>query len=365
MELFSDFVSSHSDTVNFLLFFLFFGGVARIAFTRHFGERAASKIAVPVGLILATGLLLGQERLGFQLESLGLVAVFLITFALTIAAFRLMTFSGLSAGQSAGMAFVFLVITLRVLAPVATGAWLAKHGDLVVVGILIGALVAYLSSKRAANSWQESLNAQALARLNAIPNRETLNRILKSLRATTSVVQRNTAQLKNHAKAMGRRLTRSRMPSLSNDDSHTRLRALQDEADNLLVAIDRMKKLDAALAEGDLAWLERATGLRTSQFSESQKRTLSNVLRLERERLKLESKTAEQETRVAQHVSRLSTSISEVRKLLSRGHETQAQSLMKQVIAESQETTKLQARVLWLERVLTDVFRKQFALMSG
>ena len=64
-----------------LLYFLFFSAVARAALAHRFPGRAGKVLAVAIGLVLAVSLTAGQRALGFSIEHLGPVAIFLICLA--------------------------------------------------------------------------------------------------------------------------------------------------------------------------------------------------------------------------------------------------------------------------------------------
>ena len=190
-----------------LLYFLFFGAVARAALANRFPGRAGRVLSVAVGLVLAVSLAAGQNSLGFSIERLGPVAILLICLVVLIIGYKFMASSGVPKPLVLVAFGALLVVLARITMPEATAEIAKKHPGIAVISVIALLVLLFVTSKSYVRRLERRTPAHLLTRHKFIPGERPLR---QEKRIVKRRLRRRTKKVAKQEKEVGTELHRAR-----------------------------------------------------------------------------------------------------------------------------------------------------------
>ena len=128
----------YSAIIDLFIFFLIFLGAAKVTLGRRFTGRAGTALCVGVALALSVGLVIAEERVGFNLNSFGPVAASLLILIFGLLFFLLLHHVGMSKLRSFCLAYITLYFVLHAVSPELFD-WISTEVPL--MGVLLGVVL--------------------------------------------------------------------------------------------------------------------------------------------------------------------------------------------------------------------------------
>ena len=355
MDLITDFILTYRDILEFLLYFLFFGSMCQAALHRHFGYHGG-KVAVAMGLIMAAGLALGKDSIGFALRHLGLPAVLLLLLAILVVAYRFMRWSDIPHAVALVAAATLALAGANSAMPQLGLSRQHWYGPLL-AGLLMGTAALALSAARDIPSGRYR---RPLVRAGQIPGQKPIRKELKALRKT------DPRKAKTHAKRAARDIRRAakELNTEALTPKHaTRIRRrtaqAETEAARILQDLVRLQQLAGAAERLDRQRIHRAAGIRLPELAPEQRRMLKESLAEERRRLGFEEGLQQIPHGVEQSVERLRHCLGEATRQMEARNAAGALGWLAKADETMEEARALQGRINKLHRGLTKSLKRQ------
>ena len=309
MELAVQFIRENQVAAEFLLYFLFFGSLARASLFRHFREHSGT-LSLGIGATLAAALLLARHRLGYSLEALGEPAVVLIILTISVVAYRFLSWSEAPTPVALLAALGLAAIALNAALPdwqLTRQAW---FGPTLVILALVSA--AGLMSTSADSPLAQI--SRPLVRAGLLPQGRALQKEAHELKKSRAKQigreeQRAEHQIQKAADEIRKKERKNQKsqeqngrasnlnappPQAKNNSERGKKRILkrietaEREANKALQQLVQLQKIDRAIEQFDLTQLSRISKVNLADFTPQQRQALQQSLREERARLNLE-----------------------------------------------------------------------------
>jgi hypothetical protein len=359
MDLITDFIWTYRDILEFLLYFLFFGSVCQSALHRHFGHHGG-KVAVAMGLIMAAGLVLGKDSIGFALRHLGLSAVLLLLLAILVVAYRFMRWSDIPNAVALAAAATLTLVGANSAIPKLGLSRQNWYGPLL-AGLLVGSAALALSSARDTPSERYR---RPLVRAGQIPGQKPIRKELKvvrkaSPRKANTHAKRAARDIRSSAKELSTEaLTPKHMARI-----HRRMAQAETEAARTLRDLVRLQQLADATERLDRQRIHRAADIRLPELAPEQRRMLKESLTEERRRLGLEEALQQISHGVEQSVERLRHCLEEAARQIEARNAAGALGWLAKADETIEEARALQGRINQLHRGLTKSLKRQLRMV--
>jgi hypothetical protein len=355
MDLIADFIWTYRNILEFLLYFLFFGSMCQAALHRHLGHHGG-KVAVAMGLIIAAGLVLGKDSIGFALRHLGLSAVLLLLLAILVVAYRFMRWLDIPNAVALAAAAALALAGANSAMPKLGLSRQHWYGPLL-SGLLVASAALALS---AATDIPSGRNRRPLVRAGQIPGQKPIRKELKVVR------QANPGKTKQRAKRAARDI-RTAAKELNSEaltpKLATRIRRrmahAETEAARILQDLVRLQQLAGAAERLDRQRIHRAAGIRLPELAPEQRRMLKESLTEERRRLGLEEGLQQISYGVEQSVERLRHCLEKATRQMEARNAAGALGWLAKADETIEEARALQGRINQLHRGLTKSLKHQ------
>lgn len=182
--------SQYSGIIDFFLFLILFVGIARVTLEKRFEGRGGKAVIVGIGLTLALGLSITESRFGFNISSLGGIALWFFVLAFGLVLFFFLNSAGLQKTTAFSLAFIVSYVLTLSLSP-KLGVWIRKSFPLLdlvfllAVGFLLFKGVAFFASDKTVKNSVGFLASKSSEIIHNIPLERVFDREFKN----TSFVQ--------------------------------------------------------------------------------------------------------------------------------------------------------------------------------
>lgn len=349
--------------VDLALYFFVFAATSRAALARVFPGRTGRALAVSVGLVLAGSLVLAQTKLGFSLETLGPVAVFVLCLVVFLVSYRLMHHARLPLILTLLLAGLLALVLFRFTLPDLTGRWAQEYSGFALLGLIGVVAWAWQGSEGRAHEIERRKPGPNLARQRMIPNpkeleeersfvKRRIRRPTRQDRKDESVIQRETKRVESvlGTESLSSEKTREQLQRL--EEALQRSQAVRKRSQSLL-------KLDDALRRFDLGWLQKATHVDLQQLTPTQQLLLRKSMADERRRVVAEEKLGKLEAKVSRFSEALEQHVEKARDCLSSGNAPEAQAWIVEAQSIDRKILELDAEALTWEQRLIKFIRLQ------
>ena len=350
--------------VDFLLYFFFFGALVRAALTRHFGDAAAKRIAVSLGLCLAAGLTVAKDSIGFALEDLGPAAVTLIILVLGIVAYRLLRFAEVPVMYSAMFGLLFGVVSFRALELDFLPNGFHLPPELVLFAWIMGALAVWhgISRSSRGSNTESSRPPDKKRRRAGVPSKKDL---VGQRASVTREVSGQKLGVVSKGKSIGRVLDSIREAvsngrgRLSANKIRNMLSRVEEESAEMAVNLERVRRFDKALREADWAWLNEGSKVNIGELTLQERRALKESIAMERARLGIEARIEVLARDVEAHTLKVRDLLRRAEKDIRAGQDNNVKRWIGEARAEQVRANTLSKEILVEERRLEWLFKKQ------
>jgi len=309
MELAEQFIRDNQIAAEFLLYFLFFASLVRASLYRHFHQHTGA-LSVGIGAALAAALLLARHRLGYSLEALGEPAVVLIILAISVVAYRFLTWSDAPTPVALLAALGLAAIALDAALPdwqVTRQAWFGPA--LIVLSLVSAAGLVSTSTDGPLTPIHRPLvragllpqghalrkEAQALKKNQAKKIRREEQRAQHQLQKAANKIRTKHQTTKRPQGNAPPASTQNATPPRARNNTEKekkrilkRIESAEREANKALSQLVQLQKIDRAIEQFDLTQLSRISKANLAQFTPEQRQELKENLKEERQRLGLE-----------------------------------------------------------------------------
>ncbi len=114
---FSATYARYAAMVDLFLYTLIFVGAAQVSLGRRYPGRGGRALSIGAGLALAVGMIVAEDRLGFNLKTFGPIAVVILLLLAGIILQQLLFFAGLERGRALAAAYILMFFILLGAAP--------------------------------------------------------------------------------------------------------------------------------------------------------------------------------------------------------------------------------------------------------
>lgn len=348
--------------VDFLLYFFFFGALVRAALTRHFGDVAAKRIAISLGLCLSVGLTMAQDRLDFALEDLGPLAIVLIVLTLGIVVFRLLLFADVPKAYAGLFASLFVLVGFRALELDFWRDELRFHPDYLTLGVIVSALLAWHFS----NGGTRPLPLDRVRSV-AVPSRKELVGKRASVAREASSQKRDVV---SRGKVVERELDEAKaaVSGKSKGVSTVAFRRLlvrvEEEASRVTANLSRVRRFDRALRDADWAWLKKSLKVDVGGLSIQERRALKGSVAMERARLGVEERIDSLAGDAESHTLRVREFLRRAEDSLGTLEGRNLEKWLGDARSEQARANTLSKEILAQERILQKLFKKQVRILG-
>ncbi len=362
MELLSRIWWEYPYLVDFLLYFFFFGAVARMALAKHYGDEMGKRLAIPIGLILALSLVTAQNRFGFRIEKLGPAAVALIGLVLVITAYQLLRHTGIPQPITLLFSGLFTLLLARTLAPEMTGEFLSQYPAASLLGVVFAAALLWKASSAETN-WEEKRKpTYPLVRFGILPGKKTLRKTRDRLRKAKRNSRENQRREKKSARELGKaeKTLYNEVPS-SRSRAKVLAKIKKVETNSVIVTrnLNRLLRLDRAVREADTTWLKRATSLNPRQLTKEQRQILAVGIKNDRVRIHIEEQIQATTRRAENHTETIREHLRKCVKCLNSGNAAGAAGWLAKAQQEEKNATVNQRQITALENILIRLYKRQ------
>jgi hypothetical protein len=362
MNLVDDIYWAYPGVIEFLLYFLFFGAAARLAFAKHYGE-SGKKLAIPIGLVLAGALIGAQEQLGFSLSSLGPAALTIIALSLAAAVYGAAGYFDLPIGLRLLVSGLFGVVLARTLAPGLTERILVRHPNAILIAIITLAVLLWNMTTSEISKEQGGAVSRPLVHFGVLPRPKTVEAVAKRVRRDS---RSNTRKNRHEEQKSERGLRRAEktlytkgMTPAARNDITKQIKTVENELVAMTRAQARLHRLDKAIQDADTAWLQRAAKLNASQLTTAQRKLLRENVRDERNRIGIEKRIRNAGAAVDAQVVSNREKLGKSLECLQSRNGPGAAAWLEQAQDALREVAKSQRRIASLEKALLRLYERQ------
>ena len=351
--------------VDFLLYFLFFGALVRAALSRQFGDAAAKRLSVALGLSLAMGLVVAKDRIGFAMEDFAPMAIALIVLTAGIVAYRLLRFADVPAIYSALFSLFLVVVVVRTLNVAVDGIdSFLPEGTATVLWVAIGLVTWHGIAKSHGFSARRSRDVQQMvgkrvARQNLERQRDLIGQEVSTQKRRTmkkgKSVEHDLHKVSKQVSSRPQKETAERV--------HQELKRIEEDASRIAANMARLGRLDRALREFDLDWLKKASKADFRRIGRYERNLLKENIQLERARLGVELRLDALARDSEAHTLRVRELTRRAQESVETAHPEILRQLVSEARAEQRRTNAMNKAILAQERVLLQLLNKQIRLL--
>jgi hypothetical protein len=363
MEFLYTFWRSYPVLIDLMLYFFVFGAAARVSFAKVFPGHGGKALSVAVGLFLAAGLATAQREMGFSLERIGPIAVFILCGVLFIASYRFLQNAETPKPVTILICGLLALALLRAALPKASAEF-ARRNPLIVF-LVIGGLAywAWHSSEGFATRLFNRQPGQLLARHQAVPDRDTLGKekqfIKKRLRNTTSADQKAEKAVRGDLEKALTKLEKERLTPESRGGVLDSLTRAQRRSAEIKRRTDKLFQLDEALRRFDLRWFKKMHGIDLSQLTPAQQDVVKKNLHEERKRIHGEEELVKLESKLRQHLADMEASVAKAREALMSWNAAGAIAWVNEALKVQSTLRALEDQALTWEKKLIHLVKHQ------
>jgi len=97
--------SEYSSLIDFFIYLVFFLGLARVSFEKHFKGRGGKFVIASIGCALALSMTYAEKTMGFDLRQLGSLGILIFVFVLSLMIYNIMKGLGMGYGMAGAVIF--------------------------------------------------------------------------------------------------------------------------------------------------------------------------------------------------------------------------------------------------------------------
>ncbi len=355
--------------IDLTLYFFVFGAAARVSFAKVFPGQGGKALSVAVGLFLAAGLATAQRKMGFSLERMGPIAVFILCGVLFIASYRFLQNAETPKPVTILICGLLALALLRAALPNASAEF-ARRNPLVVFLALGGlAYWAWHSSQGYAAKLFSRQPGQLLAKHKAVPDKGTLGKekrfIKERLRNTTKTNRKEEKAIKNELGGALKLLEKERLTTENRSRAMDLLSQALKKSTGVKEKTTRLVQLDRALERFDTRWFKKTHGVDFSHLTPEQQDVVKKTLLDERKRAQGEGKLAQLTEKLRQHLEAMETSVAKAREALISWNAAGAIGWVNEALRAQSTLQELEGQALsWEKRLIKLVKRQQHELKA-
>jgi len=349
--------------IDLLLYFFVFAAAARVAFAKVFPGHSGKVLSVAVGLFLAASLAVAQRAMGFSLERIGPIAVFILCGILFIAAYRFLQSTETPKPVIILICGLLVLALLRAALPNATAAF-ARNNPLTLM-LILGSLIywAWHSSEGYASKMFSRQPGQVLSKNQVVPDEKTLKSekkfIKKRLRDTTKEDQKEEQQVRNELEKAIALLGKERLTENTRPKILELLNQAQKKSTALKEKTARLFQIDDALKRFDTRWFKKTHSVDFGHLTLEQQEVIKRSLHEERKRMQVEERLKELEQNLHQRLEGIDNCIAQARRALAAMNAAGAIGWMNKAIQEQSALQALEKDTLMWEKWLIRLVNKQ------
>ena len=354
--------------IDLLLYFFIFAAAARVSFAKFFPGQGGKALAVAVGLFLAAGLTTAQKKMGFSLERIGPIAVFILCGILFIAAYRFLQSTETPKSVTILICGLLVLALLRAALPNFTASF-TKNNPLTVMLIFGGLLYwAWHSSEGYAAKLFSRQPGQVLSRNQVVPDGKTLKSekkfIKKRLKNTTVEDQKEEKEVQNELEKALALLEKERLTEKNRPKLMELLNQAQKRSGGVKEKTARLLRLDDALKRFDARWFKKTHSVDFGHLTPEQQEIIKKSLHEERKRMQVEGRLKELEENLHQHLETLDACIGQARRAVDALNAAGAIGWINKAIGEKSSIQALEKDALTWEKWLIRLVKKQLHVID-
>lgn len=353
--------------IDLLLYFFVFGAAARVSFAKVFPGQSGKALSVAVGLFLAAGLATAQRKMGFSLERIGPIAVFILCGVLFVASYRFLQNAETPKPVTVLICGLLTLALLRAAMPKATAEFTRRNP--LTVFLLLGGLAywAWHSSEGYAAKLFSRQPGQLLMKHQAVPDKDTLARekklVKKRLRDTTKTDRSEEKAVRGELEHAVNLIEGKRLTTENRAKAMDLLSQAHKKSGELKEKTKRLLQIDEALQRFDIRWFKKTHGVDFSHLTPEQQDVIKRSLHEERKRVQVEDKLAELTGKTRQRIEAMETSIVRAREALVSWNAAGAIGWVNEALREQSQLRALEDQILdWEKRLIRLVKRQQHEL---
>lgn len=349
--------------IDLLLYFFIFAAAARVSFAKFFPGQGGKALAVAVGLFLAAGLTTAQSKMGFSLERIGPIAMFILCGILFIAAYRFLQTTETPKSVTILICGLLVLALLRAALPKFTATF-AKNNPLTVMLIFGGLLYwAWHSSEGYAAKLFSRQPGQVLSKNQVVPDSKTLKSekkfIKKRLKNTTKENQKEEKEVRNELEKAIALLEKERLTEKNRPKIMGLLNQAQKKSTEVKEKTARLLQLDDALKRFDTRWFKKTHSVDFGHLTPEQQDVTKKSLHEERKRMQVEERLKELEKNLHQHLDTMNDGITQARRALAALNAAGAIGWINKAVQEQSALRTLEKDALTWEKWLIRLVNKQ------
>lgn len=367
----SSLYQAYSGLIDFFVYVLIFVGAAQVTLGQRFPGNGGKAISTGTGLILAVGMIVLEERLGFSLKSFGPIAAGIVMLLLGVMIFRLLHQAGLAPHKAGSIAYLALFTFLAAVMP-SLFTWLRDRAPLIGLILMILFILSLVGAVSAA--WPSSFGAGFEGRLRqtqqADPEARQLRQAFKGetrfmKRAIKPIAKRNVKDSKTILNDLSR--IKDAIARYGNDPKARpiileQISSVLPKQHALLRNIQNLASLSGQVQRLDASLLDRKRRQQLAGLAPEKRELLHAELRGEAAKLGIDQRVAQLENALDKNSKQSLLSLDEAANRLRAGQPDQALQAMQEAIAAEQATAELAQTVNGLEQDLLSLAKRDFKL---
>jgi hypothetical protein len=341
----------YASIVDFFIYLVFFLGLARVAFEKHFKGVGGKFIVVSVGVALSLAMVYAEDSMGFRLSRLGGLAILIFIFILSVMVYMIFKGIGISSGLAA--AVIFFYLALNALSPAFYNK-LTQSLPLLNLLFLLALILAFYN-----------LFKGVLPRFSGKNNR-LVSDFLKDNRILKKGMEKLTVKARKDAIGVSKGLdevndglkeshSRHDMMTASGQIEKLRAKARTGELKEIL---DRIRALDYKLKTLDVDAV-RELQKKHDEVPEEEKKRIREAIEVERKKLKLEDQIKAFEEMCFRHVKDFDECLKEAESAVERMDKAGAEKWLSDATEHNRNIRALLHEMEAVEETLIQLNKKE------
>ena len=366
----NEFYSQFAPIFDFFVFLVMFTGVARIALEKRFEGRGGRAVIIAVGFSLALGLALAESQFGFNLASLGGMAIAILVILFGMILFYILTSAGLPKTTALAWAFILTYTTLNCLSGEIT-SWLIGNFPIADLVFLIVCLfvviksVLYFSSDSMLRKSASSLLQGASGYIKDIPAREEKmqGRGLKNEKSVLHYDKEISTQMLKRLEEIERLIKEQGTNDKGRKAIAAQIEGLSENETKLLQMLRYIRGLDSRLEELDISAI-RKLEKEYGEAPREAKARIAEEVQGEKNKFQLSRKMEAIESQIKEKIGGLNLSVRYSTQYLNQHNIPEAQKHIQKAIQYQMAVDRLFGEMEKIINFIEDLTQREFKSMK-
>ncbi len=355
----------HSSVIDFVIYFILFTGITRATLGTRFTGKPGRLISLAVGIILAIALSVTQYRMHFNIASFGPYAAALILCLAAVVFHQVLINFGASFKISLAISYILIYATIRSFVPsffdwlLLRIPFLAAVLSLAFIIALITLLFAIWPKGRSIGTGADDTGLFSEYRL---PINESYDQADMAERFSRHISLKENEIFIN-LKTILKHLPQSMRTNQGRIELIEALNRIRIENHQIFAQLEKMKLIDKAIFEKDIAAFQKILGMTKTIPKETMPKAIE-ALQQTRKRIELEKSIEAMEPKTREIIEKIQSCIGAVIGQIEQGDAQRARSVLGEAIQFEKPLKRIMDYLSKFERALKQDFSKACGTMN-